>query len=136
MPWAHEGYERAETEAWIAHCLQQWGVPDGNREFFIVDVGGRFLGGCGLVRKEFGGEIGYWVRTSAEGRGVATAAARLLAGWGASEGLASIVIRADPGNLASQRVAEKAGGVRAPELDTHAHDDGTTHELVRFTVTT
>lgn len=135
MPWAHERYERAETEAWIAHCVQMWGAPGGNREFFIWDLDERFLGGCGLMRKEFGGEIGYWVRTSAAGHGVATAAARLLAGLGASERLATIVIRADPGNLASQRVAEKVGGVRAPDLDTHTHDDGTTHELVRYTLT-
>ena len=54
--------------------------------------------------------LGYWVGAAAQGRGVATAAARLLAEFGfAGLGLRRIELDAAVGNAASCRVAEKAG---------------------------
>lgn len=134
LPWVHEGYAREETEAWIGFCAEQWTIEDGNRDFFIFDTSGAFLGGCGLARTTPDGwAIGYWVRSSACGRGVATAATRLLVRLGADLGLDPIVVEVDPGNGASIRVAEKAGGVRGPSRR-HAHDDGSVHELIPFTL--
>jgi RimJ/RimL family protein N-acetyltransferase len=88
-----------------------------NREelsFAITDAAtGRFLGGCGL--NQFHAvhrmaNLGYWIRTSAAGRGAASAATVLVARYGLRVvGLQRIEILADVGNLASQRVAEKAG---------------------------
>ncbi|PYS40243.1 MAG: N-acetyltransferase, partial [Acidobacteria bacterium] len=77
---------------------------------------GRFLGGVGLNffnRVHQMANLGYWVRTSAVGRGVATRATRLVARLGFAQlGLQRIEIIAAVDNLASQRVAEKAGAVR------------------------
>jgi RimJ/RimL family protein N-acetyltransferase len=57
--------------------------------------------------------LGYWVRTSETGRGIASKATRLVAQFGFAElGLQRIEILAAVGNVASQRVAEKAGAVR------------------------
>jgi RimJ/RimL family protein N-acetyltransferase len=54
--------------------------------------------------------VGYWVRTSAAGCGVATRATRLVAVVGLRElGLGRIEIRAVLAHTASRRVAEKAG---------------------------
>ena len=54
--------------------------------------------------------LGYWVRPDAEGQGVATAVTRMLAHVGFVQlGLARIEIVMDPENVASRRVAEKAG---------------------------
>jgi RimJ/RimL family protein N-acetyltransferase len=56
------------------------------------------------------GEVGYWVRREARGRGIATRAVRLIARWAIREcGLRRLQLRADVDNVASQRVAEKAG---------------------------
>jgi RimJ/RimL family protein N-acetyltransferase len=56
------------------------------------------------------GEVGFLVAPQARGRGYATAAVRALTGWGFAElGLARIQWRAEVGNDASRRVAEKAG---------------------------
>jgi RimJ/RimL family protein N-acetyltransferase len=56
------------------------------------------------------GEVGYWVRRDARGRGVATRAVRLAARWAIEDcGLERLQLRADSENAASQRVAEKAG---------------------------
>jgi RimJ/RimL family protein N-acetyltransferase len=56
------------------------------------------------------GEVGFLVAPQARGRGHATAAVRALAEWGITElGLTRIQWRAEVGNDASRRVAEKAG---------------------------
>lgn len=71
------------------------------------------LGSVGLEvheRPVLHGEIGYWVSAPARGRGVATRAVRLLAGWGLERlGLSEIEIHVMAANLASQAVARKAG---------------------------
>jgi [ribosomal protein S5]-alanine N-acetyltransferase len=59
------------------------------------------------------GEVGYWVKREARGRGLATRALRLLARWALEDQrLARVQLAAEPGNLASLRVAEKAGFTR------------------------
>lgn len=56
------------------------------------------------------GEIGYLIAAYARGHGYAVAAVRALVAWGfESLGLARIQWRAEVGNEASRRVAEKAG---------------------------
>jgi RimJ/RimL family protein N-acetyltransferase len=74
------------------------------------------LGGCGLNDFDPGHRIanlGYWVRTGNTRRGIATASTRLLARFGIeSLGLKRIRLVIAVSNVASQRVAEKAGAVR------------------------
>lgn len=60
------------------------------------------------------GELGYLVLRDARGRGIATRAATLLAGWALEAlELERLVLYTFPENAASQRVAEKAGFHRA-----------------------
>jgi RimJ/RimL family protein N-acetyltransferase len=66
------------------------------------------------------GSIGYWVGPWARNRGVATGALRLLAGWAIREGgVRRLELVTHPDNVASQRVAEKAGFSRE---GTRLHD--------------
>jgi RimJ/RimL family protein N-acetyltransferase len=59
------------------------------------------------------GEIGYWAHPDARGHGVVTEAVRLVTRHARNSGLArSLMIRCVRGNLASQRVAERAGYIR------------------------
>ena len=60
-----------------------------------------------------GWEVGYWTAADARGRGLMPRALVLVARWLLRErGAARISLRADPENVASCRVAEKAGFVR------------------------
>jgi Acetyltransferases, including N-acetylases of ribosomal proteins len=59
------------------------------------------------------GNVGYWVRTQATGRGVATTAVRLAARVGFEQaGLRRLEFLVSVENEASQRVAEKVGARR------------------------
>ena len=72
------------------------------------------MGGCGLYHIDRtivpAASLGYWVRSDATCRGIATAAAGMLALFGFRElGLARIEILVAMENVSSQRVAEKIG---------------------------
>jgi len=54
-------------------------------------------------------EIGYWLRADARGRGLMTRALVLIAAAALEQGAARVQLRADVENVASRRVAERAG---------------------------
>lgn len=74
---------------------------------------GALVGAVGLIRREGIGEVGYWTAPWARGRGVAVRAALLHCRWGFQAlGLPRVELLTDVANLASQRVAAKAGFTR------------------------
>jgi len=82
------------------------------------------------------GHIGYWVAAGARGRGVCTHALRVLGRWGL-EGLrlGRLELITDPDNVASQRVAEKAGFQREAVLRSHLlYRDGRRRDSVMFSL--
>lgn len=66
------------------------------------------------------GDVGWWVAAAHRGRGVATAAVRLLVAT-ADPSWHPLVARIAPGHVASEAVAARAGLVRRGRLDA-AHD--------------
>jgi RimJ/RimL family protein N-acetyltransferase len=83
--------------------------------FAILDrTSGELLGGIGARVYDMAiVEIGYWVKSDARGRGMATRALALIARFAFDElGAARVQLTTEPDNLASQRVAEKAGFTR------------------------
>ena len=58
-------------------------------------------------------EVGYSLRRRARGRGAATTALRLVSNWAIEElGIQRVNLMTAPENVASQRVAERAGFTR------------------------
>lgn len=103
-------YERADAEAWIAHCETQTGEPTQ----FAIEAAGELAGGIGFEGLDdinrLTAEIGYWVAEPFWGKGIATAALheasrRAFAGF-PFERLQATVFE---WNRASMRVLEKAG---------------------------
>jgi len=96
---------------------------------------------CLFVRDDTGrqGEVGYWAHPRARGRGLTTAAVRLAARHAllpreeGGLGMDRLLLRAAAGNVASQRVAEKAA-FRRTGVDRAADPlgDGTLDDDVRF----
>jgi len=87
--------------------------------FVICDaVTGERLGNIALRRVGPVGEMSYWVAARARGRGVATAALRLLSNWApATLGLSELRLWCHADNVPSRRVAERAGYRRARQHD-------------------
>ena len=112
MPWCHAGYTEAESIAWIEKTQSMWQSGEAY-EFAVFDPTSNYVGGAGinqLNRLHNLGNLGYWVRQSRQGRGLATAAVRMLAMFGFDAlRLTRIEIVTASENGASRRVAEKAG---------------------------
>ena len=98
-----------------------------------VVLGGAALYGVDLDQGRAG--IGYWLAPAARGRGAATHAVRLLAGW-AFEALhlSRIELTCGPSNAASQRVAERCGFVREGVLRSHQVFKGGRRDSVMFSL--
>lgn len=116
LPFAHKDYSIRENRDWIKKRPGEW-KKGTSYDFLIFDVkDGTLLGGCGLngIHKiERYANLGYWVRTSRMGQGVAPAAALLLAKWGfAALNLKRIEIAVATGNERSLRATEKTGATR------------------------
>lgn len=113
MGWARPELTREEISDYVTRGAEGWAT--GTMFPMVIDdpATGVLLGSSGLNDVHRGhrrANLGYWVRTSATGRGVATRAARLVAIVGLRDlDLFRIEIRAIVANAASRRVAEKVG---------------------------
>jgi ribosomal-protein-serine acetyltransferase len=114
-PWCRADYSLADAAEWI-RSRASLAAEGREYAFAIVDADGRLLGGCGINRIDRLNRlanVGYWVRTSATGRGVASEAVRQLADFAFRRtGLVRLEIVCAVGNERSQRVAARAGAVR------------------------
>jgi RimJ/RimL family protein N-acetyltransferase len=136
LPWCHPGYVLHEAREWIAATRAQLASGDGYH-LAIVEPGGRLVGGVGLgplVRAHAMANLGWWVRTSATGRGVATRAARLVVPVGFGLGLTRLEILVAVGNPASLRVAEKLGARREGVLRNRLKIGAAVHAAVCFSL--
>jgi len=107
--------------------------------FVITDAQtGAFLGAVGLNqfnRDHQFANLGYWVRSSCAGRGVATTATVLAARFGLRTlALHRIEILAAAGNRPSQRVAEKAGAKKEGVLRNRLSLRGQPHDAVMYSL--
>jgi RimJ/RimL family protein N-acetyltransferase len=113
LPWVNRIRTLDDERIAIAQMRTQWIIREA-LTFGIFDrVSGRYFGGSGLVRINWAiraFEIGYWIRTSAEGRGYITEAVQLLAVLAFDRlGANRVEIQANPRNVRSWRVPERLG---------------------------
>jgi RimJ/RimL family protein N-acetyltransferase len=121
MPWiSHEPLSVDDRR----NLLVEWEAAfDERRDFaYLVLDGEEPAGSAGLHVRQGAGvlEIGYWVTAERTGKGLATAAARLLLDAAlVMPDVNSVEIHHDRANIASGRVAERAGFTR---VDTYARE--------------
>jgi ribosomal-protein-serine acetyltransferase len=134
LPFAHENYSIKESKDWIKKRPKEWkkGIT---YDFAIFDTqSGDLIGGCGLNEiheSNRRANLGYWVRTSCTGKGIAVAATRLLAKWGFEVlKLKRIEIYVAVGNQRSLRVAEKVGAKREGILRSRINVRDVMHDAV------
>ncbi|MDQ6606975.1 MAG: GNAT family N-acetyltransferase, partial [Actinomycetota bacterium] len=127
-----------ETDA-RAYMLQRYEAIHAGvmAPFAIIDAAdGRLLGSISLMRfawEHARGEVGYWLAGDARGRGHATRAVRAICAWGfAALRLERIDLLASTGNLASQRVAERAGFKREAVFRSHTRGSAGREDMVAY----
>jgi ribosomal-protein-serine acetyltransferase len=137
LAWCHPEYTLEEAAAWAA---SREGLARQALEYHFVIAGDedRLLGGCGINqinRVHRFGNLGYWVRTSAAGRGVAGSAVALCADFVfQNTDLLRLEIVCAAGNRRSQRVAEKAGATREGVLRDRLLVHGAPHDAVMYSI--
>jgi RimJ/RimL family protein N-acetyltransferase len=116
MSWATDEYGEQSARDYITIARARW--EEQTFYGFAVVRGGEFLGACTLssIHSVYRFcNLGYWVRTSWHGQGIAGRAAKLAARFAFEHlGLVRVEIVIGVGNRASLRVAQKIG----------AHDEG------------
>jgi ribosomal-protein-serine acetyltransferase len=117
--WCNSDFTLEVARAWIEGRVEAFN--NGSEFDFAIHSGqGRFLGSCTLNRLDPGNSranLGYWVRATEIGQGVATVATRLLAQWAFHHtDLHRLEIVVAKDNGASLRVAEKVGALREGSL--------------------
>jgi RimJ/RimL family protein N-acetyltransferase len=114
MCWCHPDYSRADAEAWIEATVA--GRESASLYDFAILADGQYAGGCGINHISWADRVanlGYWVRTSLTGKGIATMAALQVIEWAFENttlNRVEIVVACD--NVKSQRVAKKVGATR------------------------
>lgn len=138
LPWCHPAYQRSEAQDWVEAQVDAFRRGE-QYEFVIDDEADHFVGGCGLnnlSRDHRAANLGYWVRTSATGRGVAAAAVSQLARWAFDHtDLQRLEIVAAVGNTRSQRVAERVGARREGIARSRLRLHGVFHDAVIYAIT-
>ena len=113
MPWTHPLPEAGDTAAHCSDALEKWLAREILDFCFFERSDGEFVGKGGLHTIDWNVpkfEIGYWIRSSRAARGYATEATIALATFARARlGAHRIEITSDARNLASRRVAAKAG---------------------------
>jgi RimJ/RimL family protein N-acetyltransferase len=111
IPFVPVPYGEADAEAFLESVDREWQGSE-SRTFAICEEDGP-LEGVVTVRLRDGGSMGYWLAPSARGRGLMAEAVRAVVGLAREEhGIRRLFLTTHPDNIASQRVAERAGFVR------------------------
>lgn len=138
LEWCKPDYSLQEAETWIRAQREAWSAQS-EFEFVIIDTETRrVLGGVGLNHlhpTDRFANLGYWVRTPQTGKGVATAAVRLAARFAFEQTeLERLEIVVNVKNLASQRVAEKAGAHKEGVLRRRIFMHGMSHDAMLYSL--
>lgn len=132
LPFAHEGWTARDSAALIQGARKMWDLG-ADRSFVVIEERtGALLGEVSLSepdRRMSRVNLGWWTRTGAAGRGVATAAGRLVVAHALGElGFNRVEILVATHNVASARVADKLGAVREGCLRERIHLRGAVHD--------
>lgn len=140
LPWVPNYESVADSRDFIARAQARYLL----REAFDLGLfdrqSGALLGGIGLHPHDWNigyVEIGYWLRTSAEGHGYMTEAVRALTSYAfASLSAHRVQIRCDARNERSAAVAVRAGYLQEAHLRNHRRgQDGILRDTLIYAMT-
>ncbi|MDX2283372.1 MAG: GNAT family protein [Bacteroidia bacterium] len=134
LTWVDFMQSEAQFQQFILNSRKRH--ADGQELPCVLVEQGRLAGRIGLYRidsQHQTAEIGYWLGTAFQGRGIATRACRALAAYAfGGLGLNRIEIRCGTGNLRSQAVPERLGFAREGLLRQAEWLHGEFHDLYLY----
>jgi RimJ/RimL family protein N-acetyltransferase len=127
----------ADVSGWLAEDIHQLPRAGTGVHLMMLDrISGQIVGSIGLFhadRAVRSVEIGYGVSSAQRGQGYATEALDAVARWALADGgIQRAWLTANTDNLASVRVAEKAGFRREGTLRRAGLEDDGLHDLAVF----
>jgi ribosomal-protein-serine acetyltransferase len=131
LPWVEVTTSIDDQRRWLESVLADTRNLDGSGIF----VDGEYAGGVGLTRDLFGvsGEIGYWIGSAHEGKGLVTRATRAMIDIGFRElGLHRIMIQAAVENVRSRAIPERLGFTQEGVLRQAERGSAGFHDLVVY----
>jgi RimJ/RimL family protein N-acetyltransferase len=124
--WLADGVHRPQREGTGVHLMM------------LDHAAGKIVGSLGLFHADWevrSAEIGYGVRSDERGKGYAPEALSAVATWALTEGgIQRAWLTANTDNVASVRVAEKAGFRREGTLRRAGLEDDGLHDLAVFSL--
>lgn len=109
LPWVHETRSVEDRLAYINTEIQY--RVDKRRYGYGIKYNGAPIGHISIMHlQDNSPEIGYWIAQKYSGKGFTTLVVRAITKFAFDElNIKTLTIRADPSNVGSNRVAEKAG---------------------------
>lgn len=127
-----------ELAEWFASGKQSAARDSAVHMMMLDRASGRIVGSIGVFHADWevrSAEIGYGVRATERGKGYATEALTAVAAWLlTSAGIQRAWLTANTDNVASIRVAEKAGFRREGTMRRAAMEDDGLHDLAVFSL--
>lgn len=133
LPGLPDPYRPADAAWWLEHCRRSW-AEESAAAFLVLDAatGARL----GAIEARFGTppDVGYWLAPEGRGRGAMTQALVLVSRYALeARGLEMLELYTLPDNVASQRVAERAGYTRQGTRPQHIpRRDGSLSDAHRY----
>jgi RimJ/RimL family protein N-acetyltransferase len=133
MPWGPGHQSASDSENLVRTWRARWELREDLAMGMWDQTSGLYLGGTGLHRIDWNVrsfEIGYWIRSSQEGKGYVTAAVQMLARLAFDSLMANrVFIRCASENQRSAAVAKRAGFVFEGKLRNSIRDaNGELHD--------
>ena len=130
------GYSESDAREWLRLIETERERARGVYLAVVEANGGALLGTCDVRMLGDGvGELGFFLGRHARGRGAMTRAVRLISRWSVEQlGVARVQILFHPDNVASHRVAERAGFTREGLLRGYRLKGGRREDRVVFSL--
>ena len=122
MEWAKEPASVEGQSVWFTETDQAWDAGTGFH-YCVLDETDTLIGGIGYHVRNGPGvlEIGYWIGSAYEGRGIMTRCAAALTRVAAqTEGVTRVEIHCDPANVRSAAIPRRLGYRYVEERDAEA----------------
>ncbi|SEF37708.1 Protein N-acetyltransferase, RimJ/RimL family [Amycolatopsis pretoriensis] len=107
VPWAMDGYTASDAADFLRLTHENW--ETGRAYEWAIRAGAALAGGVGVMTRDGGVEIGYWLAREFTGRGLVTRAVSLLVSDVFARGAGYVEIKHDEANVRSGAIPARLG---------------------------